>query len=191
VHFTGQAFPLLASFTILGLCLRATPFSIPQRLPLQKNVDINPHQLGPCRGDGYSQDIRALALFMKQEAMDNPINDNLHEFRMYPSRQAVQRWECKTSSLGHSRPCRQTGNSRARVLYNHDLFFLLLYRLAYPKAMASEINPFLYNVNYGSIDSRFYSASQITIAEQSISLPHKTGSTTAYHTFLPINKQKR
>ena len=95
------------------------------------------------------------------------------------------------SSLDHARPCHQTGNSRATVLHNHDLFLLSLYRLAYPKAMASEINAFMYNTNYGSLNFRFYSASQITIAKQRIGLTRKTGSTTAYQAFLPINKQNR
>jgi len=167
------------------------PFQIPQRPPLQTNVETKPHPSGPGRGDGYSQDMRELALFMKQEDMYNPMTAILRDFRMYPSEHTVTRWENKRSSIGHSIPCRQTGNSRASVFHNHDLFLLALYRLAYPKAMASEINAFLYNANYGSLEFRFYSAPQITYAEQRIGLTRKTGSTTAYQALLPINKQKR
>jgi len=132
-----------------------------------------------------------LALFMKKEDMDNPMTTKLRELWMYLLRRAVERWECKMSFLGHARPCRQTGNSRAMVLPNHDLSLLSLYCLAYPKAMASEINAFLYNVNYGSLNFWFDSALQITIAEQRIGLTRKTRSTTAYQAFLPINKQKQ
>jgi hypothetical protein len=66
-----------------------------------------------------------------------------------------------------------------------------LYRIVFPKAMAAEINAFLYRANYGSIDFRFYSASQISETEKRIGLTRKRGSTTAYQALLPINIQKR
>ena len=56
---------------------------------------------------------------------------------------------------------------------------------------AAEINAFLYKVNFGSLNFRFYLSSQITKAEQSIRLTRKRRSTTAYQAFLPVNLQKR
>ena len=58
----------------------AMSFQIPQRLPLQTNVETKPHPSGPGCGDGYSQDMRKLALFMKQEDMDNPMTAVLRDF---------------------------------------------------------------------------------------------------------------
>jgi len=84
-----------------------------------------------------------------------------------------------------------TGNNRASVFRDHNLLLLALYRIAFPKSNAAEINAFLYRANYGSLDFRFYSSSQITEAEQRIGLTTKKGSTTAYQALLPINKQKR
>ena len=114
----------------------------------------------------------------------------LREERMYPCTKTVKRWENKSSSLGHVRPCRRTRNVRASVFHDHNLFILALYRLAYQKAIASEINAFLYKANYGSFDFRFYSASQITVAKQRIGLTRKRGSTTAYQALLSINKKR-
>ena len=167
------------------------PFTIPQRPLLQTNVAVNPHPSGPGHGDGYSRDLRKLALFMKDEDMENPMTAQLHEYRVYPVQRTVDRWSRKVVLFGHARQCHRTGNYRATVFHNHDLFLLALYRLAFPKAMASEINAFLYNADYSSLVFRFYSAPQITYAEQRIGLTRKTGSTTAYQAFLPINKQKR
>ena len=167
------------------------PFTIPQRPLLQTNVAVNPHPSGPGRGDGYSQDLRKLALFMKDEDMENPMTAQLRKYRVYPGQRTVDRWARKVVSLGYARQCRRRGKYRVTVFHNHDLFLLALYCLAFPKAMASEINAFLYNANYGSLVFRTNSTPQITYAEQRIGLTRKTGSTTAYRAFLPINKQKR
>jgi len=93
--------------------------------------------------------------------------------------------------LGHYRPCRRNGNVRANVLRDHNLLLLVLYRIVFPKAKIAEINAFLYRANYGNIDFRFYSPSQISEAEKRMGLTTKRGSTTAYQALLPINRQKR
>ena len=84
-----------------------------------------------------------------------------------------------------------TGNRRAVVLRDHDLILLSLYRVAFPKASAAEINAFLYRANFGSLTFRFYSPSQISLAEKRLGLTRKVGSTTAYQALLPRNKRKR
>ena len=78
------------------------------------------------------------------------------------------------------------------MLRDHDIFYLSLYRVAFPKATAAEINAFLYCVNYGAWTFRFYSCSQITEGENRIQLTRKRGSTTASrHALRPINQAKR
>jgi len=77
------------------------------------------------------------------------------------------------------------------VLRDHDIVFLALYRVAFPKCSAAQINAFLYRINYGDVTFRFYTAPQITKAETRLGLTRKGGSTTAYQAYLPINLLKR
>ena len=110
---------------------------------------------------------------------------------MYPSLVTEGRWQSLFDSLGHYPKCRHTGNNRASILQDHDLILLALYRVAFPKATSAEINAFLYRANYGNLNFRFYSPSQITTCEQLLGLTRKVGSTTAYQALLPRNKRKR
>ncbi|KAK1733492.1 hypothetical protein QTG54_015780 [Skeletonema marinoi] len=87
---------------------------------------------------------------------------------------------------GHCRPCRRTGNKRAQVLRDHNIVSLALYRVAFPKCSAAQINAFLYRINYGDVTFRFYTSPQITKAKTRIGLTRKCGSTTAYQAYLPI-----
>ena len=121
----------------------------------------------------------------------NPIFEQLRVLKVCPSKRSEYRWQNLLDTHGHTKPCQRSGNNRATVFQNHDLFLLALYRIAFPKTTAAEINAFLYRANYGSITFRFYSNSQVTEAEQRIGLTRKRGSTTAYQALLPVNKQKR
>ena len=121
----------------------------------------------------------------------NPTFEQLRVLNVYPSKQSEYRWQNLLDTHGHTKPCRRSSNNRATVFRNHDLFLLALYRIAFPKTTAAEINAFLYRANYGSITFRFYSNSQVSEAEQRIGLTRKRGSTTAYQALLPVNKQKR
>lgn len=168
------------------------PHVVPQRPPPQTRVANAPHPSGPGRGGGYSQDMRELVMSLNQAGEShNPIFGQMRILRLYPSKKTESRWQSLQNSLGHIRPCRRTGNKRASVFHDHNLLLLALYRIAYPKATAAEVNGFLYRANYGNLDFRFYSASQVTEAETRIGLTRKRGSTTAYQALLPINKQKR
>ena len=120
-----------------------------------------------------------------------PFIMKLREEHLYPSLQTEERWQNLLDNLGHYRPCRRTGNNRASVLRDHDLILLALYRAAFPKARADQINAFLYKANYGSLSFRFYSPSQISLCEKLIGLTRKCGSTTAYQALLPRNIRKR
>ncbi len=117
--------------------------------------------------------------------------ENLCEEHVYPSRQTISRWNDLHNRLGHVRPCRRNGNGDLKTLQGSDLILLALYRVAYPKAKASEINSFLYQCNYGNVHFSLYSNSAITEAEQYIGLKRKRGSTMAYQAFLPVNVRKR
>ncbi|KAL7502124.1 hypothetical protein ACHAXN_000189, partial [Cyclotella atomus] len=102
--------------------------------------------------------------------------------------QTIRRYVALENRLGHFRPCRRTGNKPATALRDHNIVFLILYRIAYPKCSAAQINAYLYRVNYGDVLFRFYTKSQISKAERCIGLTRKRGSTTAYQAFLPINQ---
>ncbi len=117
--------------------------------------------------------------------------EDLRENNVYPSRTTERNWAELRNQLGHFRPCRRTGNNFATVLRGEDLVLLAIYRLAYPKAIAAEILAYLATMNYGNIEVLFYTASQITNAEQMIGLTRKKGSTLAWQALLPVNVRKR
>jgi len=168
------------------------PFVLSTRPPLQSSADETPHPSDAGRGDGYPTSLRDIAIHVKDlKESNNHIFTQMTTLYLYPSIRSVYRWENRKATLGHVRPFRRTGNARASVLRDHDLLLLALFRITYPKATANEINVFLYKANYGSMQFRFYAASQITEAEKRIGLTRKKGSTTAYQALLPANKQKR
>ena len=159
---------------------------------LQQRVEPALHPSGPGRANGYSEEMRALVMAVRQAgASTNPLINQLRAQHVFLSRRIESRWVNLVVNNGHYRKCRHTGNNCARVLRGHDLILLALYCLAYPKANAAEINAFLYRVNFGNIMFRFYSPSQISKTEERIGLTKKRGSTTAFQAYLPINKFKR
>ena len=162
------------------------------RPPLQQRVDPALHPSGPGRANGYSEEMRALVMEVRQTgASSHPLIDQLRAQHVFPSKRTENRWAVLVANNGHYRKCRHTGNNRATVLRGHDLILLAFYRLVFPKANAAEINAFLYRVNFGNVMFRFYSPSQISKAEERIGLTKKRGSTTAFQAYLPINKFKR
>ena len=168
------------------------PHVIPQRPLLQTRVEVAPHPSGAGRGSGYSQDMRELVMSVRNSGESNhPIFQQLRQLGVYPSMPTELRYQRLQNTHGHVRQCRRTGNNRATVFRDHNLLLLALYRITFPKCTAAEINAFLYRANYGDINFRFFSASQISEAEKRIGLTRKRGSTTAYQALLPINKSKR
>jgi hypothetical protein len=163
-----------------------------QRPALQTRVNEAPHPSDGGRGDGYSQDMRALVMAIRDAGRSNdPVFEAMRQLHLYPSVDTERRWEGLENDLGHVRQCRRTGNRFASVFKDHNLLLLALYRIAFPKATAAEANAFLYNSNFGNVNFRFYSASQISEAERDIGLTRKKGSTTAYQALLPVNRLKR
>ena len=162
-----------------------------QRPGLQTRVDTIAHPSGG-RGEAYSQDMREFVMAVRLQGRSNdPIFQQLRAQRKYPCVATEARWANLVRTIGHYRPCRRTGNARAKILRDHDLVFLALYRLVFPKASIPQCNAFLYRSNYGNLNFRFYSASQISEAESRLGLTRKRGSTTAYQALLPINVLKR
>ena len=73
----------------------------------------------------------------------------------FPSPHSEGRWEDRLAALGHYQQYRRTGNRRATVLSNNDCILLARYRVAFSKAMTTEINSFLYRANFGNLDFQF------------------------------------
>lgn len=147
------------------------PHTIQQRPPTQTRAPETLDPSGPGRGDGYASNYKELVLALKQSGeSSNPIFQQLRQQRKYPSKSSENRWQHQQDTHGHLTPYRRTGNKRATVLRDHNLLLLALYRIAYPKANAAELNAFFYDANYGDLNFRFYSSSQISEAESRIGL---------------------
>ena len=163
-----------------------------KRPPLQTRMGPIAHPSFGGRSRGYSSEMRGMVLAIRDSGDSyNPIMMSLRLQHLYPCLTTEWRWQNLFDTLGHYRRCRPTGNRRAKVLRDHDLILIALYRVAFPKAIASEINAFLYRANFGNIQFRFYCPSQLSRCETRIGLTRKVGSTTAYQAFLPRNKRKR
>ena len=161
------------------------------RPPLQTTVAPVAHPSGGW-GHAYSQEMRQFVLAIRAAGhSDNPLIQEQRQAHTYPSKQTEERWVALEAVTGNALPCRRTGNKRATVLKGQDLFFLTSYRIVFPKCTASEINAFLYRINFGNMGFQFYSPSQISEAEKQLFLTRKRGSTTAYQALLPVNVQKR
>ena len=122
----------------------------------------------PSQGAGnpYSQDMRSLVMFIQEQGDENnnEIADFIHALRtehVYPSEITERRWNNLNMDLGHVRPCKRTGNQFSARLTGQNLILLAMYRVVYPKAIASEVNAFLYRANFGNPTFRFYSPSHI------------------------------
>jgi len=162
-----------------------------ERPPSQTFHDITPNpSLGT--GEPYSHEFRQFVMSVRNLGLSNHaiFEDHRHQ-HLYPSLRTERRWDLFERLYGTYRACKRSGNNRATVLRDYNLFYLAFYRVAFPKATAAEINAFLYRVNYGAWNFRFYSCSQITKAEDRIQLTRKRGSTTAWHALRPINQAKR
>ena len=133
---------------------------------MQRDVQTHPSRGG---SRGYSTDFRALAL-------------TLPTGQSGASRSSLWRWQQRLN------PLVQTGNGPKTILQGEHKFLLTLYRMAYPKAMASEIICF---IAMHSVNPVVYSREDITKCEQELGFTRKVGSTTANQAFLRINIIKR
>ena len=161
------------------------------RPALQTRFAPAPHPSGG-RGFAYSQDMRQLVIHLNTAGHNNnPIITQARSQHVMPSHSSLIRWIRLIQANGRCRPCRRTGNKRAKILHDHNIVFPALYRIVFPKSSATQINAFLFRVNYGSALFRFYTDSQIHDADIRIGMTRKCGSTTAYQAYLPVNKHNR
>ena len=165
--------------------------NLQRHTPLQSRVEEETH---PSLGTGnpYSQDMRSLVMFLSHHGLENDLNvanliNLLRTNHVYPSATTQRRYERLEQRIGHVRPCKRNGNCFAEKMSGLDLIHIAMYQVAYPKCTIAEINAFLYNVNLGNPNFSFYSQSQISLAEKSIGLTRKKGSTTAYQAYYPQN----
>ena len=163
------------------------------RPPLQVFTEDVPHP-SECRGNPYPIEIQQLAVHNRMNGLDHqPPILALQVQHLYPHPDTVTRFVTQHVAVGHSRPYRCTGNARAeREVEGFDLILLSFYRAFAPKALSSEVNAFLYEMN-SPANPNFvpYSDSQICRAQQRFHLTRKRCSTTAYQALLPRNVQWR
>ena len=113
-------------------------FTIPQRADLQTRTAEAPHPSAGGRGDGYSQDVRAMVMAICHTGDSiNPIFQALRAQHIYPSIDSEKRWEELETIHGHFRQCRRTGNVHATVIHDDNLLLLSLYRITFPKATSA------------------------------------------------------
>ncbi|KAL7502056.1 LOW QUALITY PROTEIN: hypothetical protein ACHAXN_000148 [Cyclotella atomus] len=105
-----------------------------QRPALRTRVDALPHPSGG-KGFAYSQDMREFSMHLYH-------NDLANSTFSRPCRQSEDAllWRIALPSL-------RTGNKQATVLCDHNIVFLILYRIAFPKCSVAQINAYLYRVN--------------------------------------------
>jgi len=75
-----------------------------QRPALQTRVNEAPHPSDGGRGDGYSQDMRALVMAIRDASRSNdPVFEAMRQLHLYPSVDTERRWEGLENDLGHVR----------------------------------------------------------------------------------------
>ena len=136
---------------------------------------IRPVQPHPSQGGskGYSPEYR-------REALQNFANGR--GGAVTASRSSLWRWRQRNQALI------QQGNAAKTNMQGEHKLLLVMYRLAYPKAMASEIIQF---IAMNSINPHIYSRTDIFKCEEALGFTRKVGSTTANQAGLPINIIKR
>ena len=122
---------------------------------------------------GYGQEFRNQALALVASGDRGSVQ---------ASRSSLYRW-----SLQQQRMAQKGNGPKINMVGEHKLL-LVMFRLAYPKAMASEIIQYIAT---NSVNPHIYSRSDITEAENLLGFSRKVGATTANQALLPINVIKR
>jgi hypothetical protein len=127
-----------------------------QRPALQTRVNEAPHPSDGGRGDGYSQDMRALVMAIRDAGRSNdPLFEAMRQLHLYPSVDTERRWEGLENDLGHVRQCRRTGNRFASVFKDHNLLLLALYRIGLPSPKQLQLRRMLFCIIQTSVMSTF------------------------------------
>lgn len=138
-----------------------------------KNPNLNHHRTRQTKR-AFDTDHRSSVL--RRQAAGQPISDQHGE----PCKRTLRRWKERMRDDGHFLAYKHNGNKDAQVFTGHDLLLLCIYRLIYPEASSAEIIAFLFNTV-----GRFYSRSQVTLAEMKVGLSRKRASSTARQALQP------
>ena len=128
------------------------------------------------RGKGfhYAIEFRLFAVLKRLMRGEDAKTLLLWQMRRYLVDRTICWYFRQLAIHGHLLPFRRTGNRQATVLWGYELYLLVLYRYAFPKAQIAQMSAFLFNATGGA---RFYSPSQISEAETWIGMSQKKGFT--------------
>ena len=137
--------------------------------------------------------MRQFAMFvMAAGPLDHPFIAQARTQRNFPFKKTTSWYNDLLQLLCHVCPCQHTENKRTTVYLNHNLLFLTLYCVVFPKCFTAQINAFLFCINYGGPFFHYFTNSLIIcVAKQQIGMTRKCGGTTVFQMCLSINQQKQ
>ena len=150
----------------------------PIRNPLLP-VERSRHETRP-----YPTDARNMAL--DNDAQGVPmVNPNANR-SIWPCRRTRCYWRRRQQDEGHCHAYKRNGGKEPSVFTDRDVMLLSYYRQIHPEATAAEVTAFIWNA-HGRYQNppRFYVPSQITRAEQQLTLSRKRASKTARQALAP------
>ena len=114
----------------------------------------------------------------------------LRQQKKFPCMSTCRRYIRQWHNEGNILAKLHTGNKFAiPEIHGNDLFNLVLYRIAFPKAIGVEVRAFIKNRNPNL--EKEHSPSQLCRAEKRLGISMKVGSTTSKEAYKPINLLKR
>jgi hypothetical protein len=87
-----------------------------------------------------------------------------------PLQRTTRKWSTREQTEGHYRAYAMNGNIPSGVLVGDMQFYLVMYRILFPKATAAEVNCYLFNTTSPGHEQRLYSGYQICGAEDDAGL---------------------
>lgn len=148
---------------------------------LKQSNALKPH--ASKGGAGYGQDMRKLCVEYPHAAP--PYIPGIT-----PNRRTRRRWRRMFAMTGSWTGYERRGNKRPTSMVGRDLWLLLLFRKAFPRATAAEVAAIIYN-NTLNLNPKIYTPSQITAAEDRLGLTRKRSSTAALQAFTDENRMNR
>ena len=123
----------------------ASPWNAKHRPTICILPNETPH-LSNYTGELHSTEFHECVQRMQERKLRNQVEvEALRVEYTFPSYQTDRRWLTQLEVLGHLRLYRRTRNHRVGVLCGEYAYFLGLYWIPYPKAMALKVNKFLWN----------------------------------------------
>lgn len=122
---------------------------------------------------------------------DSDTLEALRQQGLCPSKRTATRWAARMAQEGQHHACEMSDNAPAETLKGNAPLMLSIFRLCCPKATVAEANAFLFGATAPGLPFRFHTESQITEAENFLSLSRKRASTAAHQASLPVHLAKR